>query len=187
MDSRCTSPPPRVLLETCLTGLGWSDGFYAALTVPSPVIHCFRTAVGHFSIRHSRLSASCPPERQHFPDGAEFWFPNTRFCKVSWHSTRQKGLSNRWQFFLKKTFKFRFVTKSLPCDFLSYYQHTFLVSNYSDSCSYLFFPLLAISPSNHNLHPLSDYQNKTQLFGVLKEFDFVSIKLKHSTRTHRLG
>lgn len=29
--------------------------------------------------------------------------------------------------------------------------------------AYLFFPLLVISPSHHNAHPLSDSQNKTQL------------------------
>lgn len=78
----------------------------------------------------------------------------------------------------KKKIKFDFVSEALPCDFLSYYQHTFLVSNYSDSGSHLIFPLLAISSSNHKLiHCLiTRTKHGLRLFGALGEFHFVKKK-----------
>lgn len=103
-----------------------------------------------------------------------FWFLNTRFCKVSGHPTRWNGLSNT-RGYDKKKIKFDFVSEALPCDFLSYYQHTFLVSNYSDSGSHLIFPLLAISSSNHKLiHCLiTRTKHSLRLFGALGEFHIV--------------
>lgn len=75
----------------------------------------------------------------------------------------------------QKNIKFDFVSEALPCDFPSYYQHTFLVSNYSDSGSHIIFPLLAISSSNHKLiHCLiTRTKHSLRLFGALGEFHFV--------------
>ena len=84
------------LLEVCLSGSGCRHGFHPTSTVSSLLPHCLLTTVGHLSTRHRRLSASCPQERQHFPEGTGFWFPMIRFCHITWHSTRCKGFSSTW-------------------------------------------------------------------------------------------